>query len=70
VRTPAGSVEVDPTGKRAGRGAYLCDQAACWQAKGLRQRLGAALNTTVSDDDYRRIAEYANGFTDAAADAG
>jgi predicted RNA-binding protein YlxR (DUF448 family) len=24
VRTPEGTVEVDPTGKRNGRGAYLC----------------------------------------------
>lgn len=35
VRTPAGAVELDPTGKRSGRGAYLCHEEGCWQA-GLR----------------------------------
>ena len=31
VRTPEGSVEVDPTGKKAGRGAYLCRKSRCWE---------------------------------------
>ena len=30
VRTPEGSVEIDPHGKMNGRGAYLCDDPACW----------------------------------------
>jgi hypothetical protein len=30
VRTPEGVVEPDPTGRRNGRGAYLCGRAACW----------------------------------------
>ena len=32
VRTPAGIVEVDPTGRRAGRGAYLCTRLECWES--------------------------------------
>src|SRR6478735_7944116 len=31
VRTPEGAVEPDPTGRRNGRGAYLCGRAACWE---------------------------------------
>ena len=43
VRTPEGAVEVDPTGKRNGRGAYLCNRMACWE-RGVDQRvLGRAL---------------------------
>jgi predicted RNA-binding protein YlxR (DUF448 family) len=30
VRTADEGVIVDPTGKRNGRGAYLCDQVRCW----------------------------------------
>lgn len=30
VRTPDAGVVVDLTGKRNGRGAYVCDQPACW----------------------------------------
>ena len=43
VRTPEGTVEVDPTGKRNGRGAYLCNRMACWE-RGVNERiLGRAL---------------------------
>lgn len=29
VRTPTGDVQVDPSGKAAGRGAYLCPRSEC-----------------------------------------
>lgn len=32
VRTLDGSVEVDPTGKKSGRGAYVCPSADCVEA--------------------------------------
>ncbi len=37
VRTPEGTVEVDPTGKRAGRGAYLCARVSCW-TRGINEK--------------------------------
>ena len=39
VRTTSG-VEVDVTGKKSGRGAYLCSSRQCWQIA-LRTRLSA-----------------------------
>ncbi len=51
VRTAAGNVEVDPTGKRAGRGAYLCRNAACWEKALQRTSLGRALKTELSPED-------------------
>lgn len=42
-------VVVDRTGKRNGRGAYVCDQRACWQK--LAQKpdiLASALKTTIT----------------------
>ena len=43
VRTPEGTVEVDPTGKRNGRGAYLCNRMVYWE-RGVNERvLGRAL---------------------------
>jgi uncharacterized protein len=32
VRTAENHVEADPTGKKAGRGAYLCRARECWEA--------------------------------------
>lgn len=58
VRTPAG-VEVDLTGKKPGRGAYLCRQQACWQEAMRKNRLEAALKTKLSADDRLKLNEFA-----------
>ena len=48
VRTAAGGVEFDTTGKARGRGAYLCPDAACagraLQASTLNRALRVSLN--------------------------
>lgn len=43
VRDADGRVAVDPTGKRAGRGAYLCHDPACWEQALKRRGLERAL---------------------------
>ena len=43
VRDAQGHVTVDPTGKRAGRGAYLCHDPACWEQALKRHALERAL---------------------------
>jgi hypothetical protein len=58
VRTPDG-VEVDTSGKKAGRGAYLCSQLSCWQEALKRNRLEPALKTKLTADDRLRVNEYA-----------
>ncbi len=57
VRTPDSDVVVDPTGKRSGRGAYLCDQVACWD-KAIRHPgiLNQALNAQLSEAELAAIA--------------
>ena len=37
VRTPEGEAVLDPTGKRSGRGAYVCRQAECLR-RAIRQK--------------------------------
>jgi predicted RNA-binding protein YlxR (DUF448 family) len=51
VRTPEGSVDIDPTGKRSGRGAYVCAKAQCWQVALDRGKLERALKCQISDQD-------------------
>ena len=51
VRTTAGAVEVDPTGKRSGRGAYLCPARECWQLALQRKALERALKIELSEPD-------------------
>ena len=59
VRTAEGRVEVDPSGKKAGRGAYLCMSATCWELALKRDRVGAALKTKLAPDDAARLRSYA-----------
>jgi predicted RNA-binding protein YlxR (DUF448 family) len=57
VRTAQG-VEVDPTGKKAGRGAYLHPNQPCWQAVLTGNRLGQALRTTLSGEEKAKLLAF------------
>jgi len=60
VRAPDGSVTIDASGKRSGRGAYLCDTAECWQAGLKRGVLLRALKIeTIPEDNLDTLNEYA-----------
>jgi len=58
VRTPEG-VRVDPTGKMAGRGAYLHDRRDCW-TRGLRGALAHALKAEFTAEDRRELENFMN----------
>jgi predicted RNA-binding protein YlxR (DUF448 family) len=59
VRSPEGTVSVDLTGKRSGRGTYVCPRLECWD-KALRTgSLAHVLKTEIATEDVaelRRIA--------------
>jgi len=67
VRTPTGEVRVDPTGKQAGRGAYLCPTRGCWESALAGQRLQAALKTTLTPESLAALRAYAAGLPAAEA---
>jgi uncharacterized protein len=46
VRSPEGTVAYDPTGKAAGRGAYLCGQPTCLDMAVRRRSIQRALKVT------------------------
>ncbi|WP_042317338.1 RNase P modulator RnpM [Desulfofarcimen acetoxidans] len=50
VKTPENSIEIDPTGKRAGRGAYVCPSLECLQKAIKARRLEKALHHSVSPE--------------------
>jgi predicted RNA-binding protein YlxR (DUF448 family) len=51
VRTPDGQIEVDPKGKRSGRGAYLCADPQCWEVALEQGKLARALRCPVTDEN-------------------
>jgi len=55
-------VVVDETGKRSGRGAYLCRQRSCWETALARRQLGRALKTTLTTETEAQLREYAAGL--------
>ena len=55
VRTSEEGIRVDSTGKRAGRGAYLCQQETCWQEALVSNVLAKALKTTITDADRKHL---------------
>lgn len=57
VRAAAG-VQIDPTGKMAGRGAYLCDQASCWERATTSDVLAKALRTSLTPEDRERLRQF------------
>ena len=61
VRTPEG-VEVDPTGRKPGRGAYLHDTKDCWEKALKRGILARALKTEISPENMDVLQAYADGL--------
>jgi uncharacterized protein len=59
VRTPADGVVLDESGKRSGRGAYLCRSADCWQKGLCREVLARALKTDLTAADRAALEQFA-----------
>ena len=52
VRSPEGEISLDLTGKRAGRGAYICKKAACLKKARKARRLESNLSCVIPDSVY------------------
>jgi len=62
VRTPDHGVEIDETGKKSGRGAYLCRRQECWEMALEKNRLERALKTSLTDEERTAFEECAHGL--------
>ncbi len=56
VRSPVG-VMIDPTGKMAGRGAYLHNRRLCWE-KGIEGAIAKALRTELTEKEIEQLQEF------------
>ena len=57
VRTSEGSVSMDFTGKKAGRGAYLWKNVACFKKAQKAKRLESNLECAIPEEVYSSLAE-------------
>lgn len=58
VRGAAGDVTVDLSGRRVGRGVYLCRSRSCWELALKKNRLEAAFRAKIEPGSARRLLEY------------
>lgn len=58
VRSESGAVAIDSTGKRSGRGAYLCKVKRCWETGLKKERLDRALRTKITAENRGELAHY------------
>jgi len=66
VRTAEG-IRLDPTGKLAGRGAYLHDRRECWE-RGLKGALAHALKAELTPDDRGELEKFMNTLPNEEAE--
>ena len=52
VRSPEGAVSIDFTGKKSGRGAYICPRSACFKKARKQGRIARSLEVVISDELY------------------
>lgn len=66
VRTPAGEVLVDATGKRPGRGAYVCARRACWRVVLAGPQIAHALHVELTPEQRVVLEIYAGQLPEDA----
>ena len=57
LRTPEGEIILDLTGKKNGRGAYICKNAACLKKAIKSRRIESSLDCRISDELYTKMEE-------------
>jgi predicted RNA-binding protein YlxR (DUF448 family) len=55
VRTPDGNIELDSTGKKNGRGAYVCPARDCWEKALTGKQLERTLHSTLSKETREEL---------------
>ena len=61
LRTPEGTIVLDTTGKKSGRGAYLCKNPACLKKAKKARRLEASLECEIPEEVFARLEEELTG---------
>ncbi len=57
VRSPEGEISLDLTGKKSGRGAYICHNIDCLRKARKSRRIDRTFEITIPDDVYNSLEE-------------
>lgn len=67
VRSPEGEISLDMTGRKSGRGAYICKDVKCLRRTRKSRRLDHTLECTIPDAVYDRMEEELEAYADEQA---
>ena len=70
VCNPDGTIEADLSGKKTGRGAYLCRTLECWEEGCRSNRLGHALKTGITMDNKEQLLGWITNYLDGDDNTG
>jgi len=62
----AGVAEVDRSGRKPGRGAYLCSAPSCWGKRLTRNRLEHVLRGRIANENWADIVRFGAELTHSA----
>lgn len=62
VRTAEGEVALDFTGKRSGRGAYICRKTSCFKAARKKKALERNLEVAIPEEVYDALEAELAGY--------
>lgn len=57
VKSPEGEISLDLTGKKSGRGAYICRSCECFDKARKARRFEKAFSCRISDEVYDSMAK-------------
>lgn len=55
VKSPEGEVSIDLTGKKPGRGAYICKNSECLEKAFKTKKLSRSLETPISEEVFEAL---------------
>lgn len=58
IRTPGGNIEIDITGKKDGRGAYLCPARECFEKALHGNQLEYTLKRSLTPENHEQLEKY------------
>jgi len=64
VRTPEGAVVLDTTGKKSGRGAYICPKKECLDKAVKSKRLERCLESAIPESVYDELRRFLSEVND------
>ncbi len=69
VRSPEGEISMDVTGRKPGRGAYVCRNAQCLQKALKQKQLERAFSCTLGEETHKALMDALHALEETDGEA-